>query len=154
MKKMFMIVCCVLLLAGCGLKASQDLTKAIDCELLAAQIAETGLFEGELNKQSGELAEKMAGLDGFELSDIVLYVSSGALSEKILIVQAETEEIKSVQAYLEKENAALQKSYASYNPNEVVKLADAVMRIEGNTLIYCVSTDADAIAAVIDAYLK
>ena len=148
------ILCCLfvsLFLFSCG-KSSEKEIVLVD---LGNDLIETSVFEGDLNKYTDENAKKLAKLTDFELDEIILYVDSGALSEKIILIKADKEVLQTISERLRKENKSLQESYSSYNPDEVVKLKNAVLEIiTENTLIYCVSSDYQVIEECIQSYIK
>lgn len=151
MKKGILSVCLCVLLSACAMKTGKE----IDIQVLAKTFAESSAFEENLNKHTDESAKKIARLIDFDLDEIVLYVGSGALSDKILIVRSDKNTLQKIRELLEKENESLQKSYASYNPAEVVKLESAVLEIlNDNTLIYCVSGNSDVIEKEMASYIK
>ena len=151
MKKIILSLCFCLCLSACG-KTS---IKNIVLTDLGEDLIELSAFEGTLNEYGDEDAKKIAKLSDYELNEIILYVDSGALSEKILLIKAENEVLQEISKRLMKENESLQESYSSYNPNEVLKLKNAVLKIMNeDTLIYCVSADYEKVEECIQSYIN
>lgn len=153
MKRGVLALCLCLCLTSCTKAEIKE--KEIDMSELSQRVYLTEAFDEELIMHTDEEAKKISGLTDFDMDEILLYTGSGALSDKILLIKADKNSIKEITEILKKENESLQKSYASYNPQEVPKLENAVLKaLNDNTLIYCVSKDAELIEKELDAYMK
>ena len=151
MKRGVLALCLCFCLASC----TKSEIKEIDMPELSQRVYLTEAFDEELIMHTDEEAKKITGLTDFDMDEILLYTGSGALSDKILLIKADKSSIKEITEILKKENESLQKSYASYNPQEVPKLENAVLKaLNDNTLIYCVSRDSELIEKELDAYMK
>ncbi len=151
MKKGVFLLC----LCFCLMACSRSEIKDIDLRELSQRLNETSAFNIDLTRQMDENAKKIAGLTDFEIHEIILYVNEGISSDRILLIKAEKDTLQEIMDYLKKENVSLQESYASYDPKEVPKLENAVLKIiQDEVLLYCVSEDHEAIEKELNDYIK
>lgn len=122
-----------------------------DLEKLAAQLKDSGAFSDFLSPVTKDIAASFYGFEDADVTEFVLYCSTGATTEEIGLFKCANEEA----AAKLKENAAqrvqTQKTiYESYAPAEPPKLDDAIVTQNGLYVFYIVSADASKAQAVLD----
>lgn len=127
-------------------------TADYDLELLAEEIMAAGVFSDILTKVSPEIAESLYGYEDIDITELVLYCSTGATTEEIGLFKCGDE--NSAAIILEKAKVRLTSQYniyESYAPAEMPKLNNAVCKAEGNYVFYIVSIDSAAVMRVLEA---
>lgn len=153
MKKWIAVVLAgtLLLLSACGAPAgSEDIE--IDLEALAGHLLESGVFEETLYKADDGIAEILYGIDG--ASAALVYIGSGAVADELALFEfADEAEAQSAISAAEARIASQKDSFATYIPEEVPKLDNAVVETHGRYLIVCVSGQDNA-SEIISDYLE
>lgn len=150
MKKVFMpvliAVLCAALLCGCGAGSVE-----IDPEALAQELAEKVPFEDQLSLAPEAAAEKLYAIVDAERAFI--YTGSGATAEEIAVFEFADEAGAKAGLALARQRIERQtEDYASYIPEELFRLENAVLRQSGRYLAVCVSAGAEA-EEIIEAWL-
>lgn len=151
MKKVFMpvliAVLCAALLCGCGAGSAE-----IDPEALAQELAEKVPFEDQLSLAPEAAAEKLYAIVDAERAFI--YTGSGATAEEIAVFEfADEAGAKDGLALARQRIERQTEDYASYIPEELPRLENAVLRQSGRYLAVCVSAGAEA-EEIIEAWLE
>ena len=147
MKRLFPLVLIVTLLAGCG-EASVD----IDPEVLGPQLLEEAGFPDTMFALEGPMLEALYQIDADRLESFYGSVSGGATSEELLLLKAVDEEsAQTIYDRLSEHLADRTASFASYLPEEVGKLEDAILSTYGTTVVLCVCGDPETARALLEA---
>lgn len=137
----------VFTLAACGSKSSAT----VDAAGLAKALAERVTFDSEMKEISAD--ELSFYLELPEKCDTGAYMSSGATSEEIFVVECydktSAAALKvSIQSYLDTQKQEAER----YQPDEVSRLDNAIFETYGTCVILCVTSDTDTASAVIKEY--
>ena len=127
----------------------------INIEGLAEEIAKSSAFEDQLEKVDSEMTMQDYNFSTDEVAQLVSYQGSGASSEEIVILQVkEKSNINSVKDKINTRLAERKEAFESYLPEEVGKIDNSILRVEGNYIILCVAKDANTVNNVINEYIK
>lgn len=127
----------------------------INIEDLATKIAESGAFEDEIAKIDSEMIMSDYNITTDEVEGFVSYQGSGATSEEIVILKVKDK--SNLNDVKDKINSRIQErkqAFQSYLPEEVGKIDNNILRVEGNYIIFCVSNDSSKVNQVINDYVK
>ena len=127
----------------------------INIEDLATKIAESGAFEDEIAKIDSEMIMSDYNITTDEVEGFVSYQGSGATSEEIVILKVKDK--SNLNDVKDKINSRIQErkqAFQSYLPEEVGKIDNNILRVEGNYVIFCVSNDSSKVNQVINEYIK
>ena len=127
----------------------------INIEGLAEEISKSNAFEDQLEKIDSEMTMQDYNFSTDEIEQLVSYQGSGASSEEIVILQVkEKSNINSVKDKINTRLAERKEAFESYLPEEVGKIDNSILRVEGNYIILCVAKDANTVNNVINEYIK
>lgn len=127
----------------------------INIEDLATKIAESGAFEDEIAKIDSEMIMSDYNITTDEVEGFVSYQGSGATSEEIVILKVKDK--SNLNDVKDKINSRIQErkqAFQSYLPEEVGKIDNNILRVEGNYIIFCVSNDSSKVNQIINDYVK
>ena len=140
------------ILAGCAQKAKPA---EYNLEALATQIKDSGAFSDILSPITKSIAASLFGFEDADVSDCVVYCSSGATTEEIALFKCANEEAATkLKANAEKRRDSQKAIYESYAPGEPPKLDDAIITQNGLYVFYIVSVDSSKVQAVLDKQNK
>lgn len=125
-------------LPGC----SQE--EPLDTQATATALLESGAFSEQLEPIDSSIALNLYYIDSAMVEEVIVYGSTGATAEEIAVITANDDEaaqivLEAVTQRVESQKAVL----ASYQPDEMVKLEQAILMQEGNTIILVVANDLD-----------
>ena len=127
----------------------------INTEGLAEEISKSNAFEDQLEKIDSEMTMQDYNFSTDEIEQLVSYQGSGATSEEIVILQVkEKSNINSVKEKINTRLSERREAFESYLPEEVGKIDNSILRVEGNYIILCVTNDANTVNNVINKYIK
>ena len=120
----------LLILAGCGKGEVKD----VDPSVLADTLKNAITFQDDLE-----------AVDEADFEAFKVYTGTGATAEEIAVFKAKDEQAadrlyQAMQARVESQKTA----FLNYNPNEMKKLQDPLIRKKGVTVVLCVSDDTPA----------
>ncbi len=98
-----------------------------------------------------DLGKAEALYESEELVDGKLFVSSGASAEELAVF--EVSDINKAKEVFNKRVERQKEDFESYNPEELKKLDDTIIKSKGKYIILCVTDDKEA-EAKIEEYLK
>ena len=127
----------------------------INIEGLAEEITKSNAFEDQLEKIDSEMTMQDYNFSTDEVEQLVSYQGSGATSEEIVILQVKGK--NNINCVKEKMNTRLserKEAFESYLPEEVEKIDNSILRVEGNYIILCIANDANTVNNVINEYIK
>ena len=144
---------CVLALslAACGGGQSQTADVTIDVAALADSLHDGLTFQDQLTALDGVAAMGIYGLDSTTVSQIKVYVSTGATAEEIAVMEtAGGDAVDTARAAAEKRVEDQKAAFENYQPKEMTKLGDPLIETRGKYVILCLSDANDAALAIID----
>lgn len=122
-------------MTGCGKKEAKD----IDVKTTANSLLTEITYEDQLSEVNYDVVYDMENIN---ITESVVYVSSGATAEEIAAIKCETkEDATKVETALEERVKEQKESFENYVPKELNKLDKAVIVKVGNTVILSVSND-------------
>lgn len=144
---LFTLLTSLFFAAGCGRK-----TVSLDAKALAEDLFQDITYEDELTLADDATAKKLYDIEQFVSAYV--YISTGATSEEIAVFEFETEEeAKEAYAKADQRIADQKEDFTAYDPEEVKKLNNAVVKQEGTYLAVCVSGSSEA-ENIISDYFK
>ena len=127
----------------------------INIEGLAEEITKSNAFEDQLEKIDSEMTMQDYNFSTDEVEQLVSYQGSGATSEEIVILQVKGKNnINSVKEKMNTRLSERKEAFESYLPEEVGKIDNSILRVEGNHIILCIANDANTVNNVINEYIK
>lgn len=140
-----MIVAIIAVMSACGGSKSYELDEV----KLAGRLLSEVQFDCELYQVKDEKVENFIDLEGAEKE--IMYMGSGSYADSFGIFSLDTEEnaeaaLEVVNAYL----ADLQDSFKDYIPEEADKIQKATAVQKGKFVVFCITSDAENAAAIID----
>ena len=131
----------LLVLTGCGKNEAKD----VDPSVLADTLRNAITFQDELEAVDAAAMGRMYEVDEADIEAFKVYTGTGATAEEIAVFKAKDEQAagriyQAMQTRVENQKAA----FENYNPNEMKKLQDPLVRKTGVTVVLCVSDDTPA----------
>lgn len=131
----------LLILAGCGKGEVKD----VDPSVLADTLKNAITFQDDLEAVDATAMGRMYEVDEADFEAFKVYTGTGATAEEIAVFKAKDEQAadriyQAMQARVESQKTA----FLNYNPNEMKKLQDPLIRKKGVTVVLCVSDDTPA----------
>ncbi len=163
MRKRVLKVCAALctagLLAGCGTTVSTGDGSGDALDINVTEMAnelKSGLtFEDSLSELDAGMALTYYGIDAEDIKESVVIISTGATAEEIAVFEAvDKDAAADVKAACEERKEKQTTSYSDYKPSEVSRLDKAIIKEDGNYIVYCVADDTDKANELIDKYFK
>lgn len=140
-KLLGLIACCAmatLTFVGCGGGAN-----TVDLNTVADELLEKAGYEDELVKVEPSVVENIYFIDNDDVSDMVVYMSSNnSTPEEIALLKAKN--AKSAEELETAVNGRLEElkiSFENYAPNEVYKIENAVVKVDGNYILMTICPD-------------
>lgn len=146
------ILMALTLFSGCSQTGSKTITAPTD--EVAQKLMDSLSFEYPLNQLPEDAANKIYKLDGEILEEQTVYVGTGgALADEVSVWRVKDEkDAKTVQEAAEKRVENQKISFKDYVPEEMPKLEKAVIQVDGDTVILCVSSDPEKAKEVISSF--
>lgn len=136
-------------LAACG----SGEPKEVDINALAEELRGSATFGEELTKLDETVALGLYGCA--EGTEAVAYAGTGATAEEVAVFNCgSAEAAETLAANLETRNQTRISQYASYDPEEVPKLENALIMSGGQYVVLCVASDLGSAASVAENALK
>ena len=137
------------LFTACGDERAPDIDPAAICtELLGS-----GAFSEGLEPLDTDIALTLYGLTEDSCASSIFYLSTGATAEELAILQvADGGSMQTLQDAVQYRLTYQKDSFENYVPAEIPKLDGAIVRTQGDYLIFCVAADGGAAGAIIDKY--
>ena len=150
MKNQILKMCAILgiagMLAGCGttVGGNGDSKEALNINVtdMANELKNGLTFEDSLSELDTNVALTYYGIDADKVKNSVVVVSTD---------QSSADAVKSA---CEDRKAKQTTSYADYKPSETSRLDKAIIKEDGNYVVYCVTDDTDKANEIIDKYFK
>ena len=127
----------------------------INIQDLASKIAESGSFEDQLMQVDSEMVIEDYNFSSDEINELVSYQGSGATSEEIVILQVKDKgKINDVKSKIDTRLAERKEAFESYLPEEVGKIDNNILNVEGNYVILCIANDTNTVNNVLNENIK
>ena len=127
----------------------------INIQDLASKIAESGSFEDQLMQVDSEMVLEDYNFSSDEINELVSYQGSGATSEEIVILQVKDKsQINDVKFKIDTRLAERKEAFESYLPEEVGKIDNNILKVEGNYVILCIANDTNTVNNVLNENIK
>ena len=127
----------------------------INIQDLASKIAESGSFEDQLMQVDSEMVIEDYNFSSDEINELVSYQGSGATSEEIVILQVKDKsQINDVKSKIDTRLAERKEAFESYLPEEVGKIDNNILKVEGNYVILCIANDTNTVNNVLNENIK
>ena len=153
MKKLLIIALALVLalsLAACG-----DKNVSIDTAALSAEIEGSGVFVDTLVKMDESAIGGQCESDVSGCVSMEYHAGMGATAEEWGIFEcADAKAAKALVASLEAHRDSLLEVYASYAPDAVPRIENAVIRQSGPYVLFIVANDYAGAASVADGYFS
>lgn len=121
----------------------------------ALVLFEEGTFTDLLSPVDAEIAQSLYALGELEITACSMYCSTGATAEEIAIFQcADAETAGQVELAAKARLASQADIYASYAPEAIPEIENAVLRVRGCYVACVVSGDAALASSILDRYMK
>ena len=146
------ILMALTLFSGCSQTGSKTITAPTD--EVAQKLMDSLSFEYPLNQLPEDAANRLYKLEGEILEEQAVYVGTGgALADEVSVWRVKDEkDAKTVQEAAEKREENQKASFQDYVPEEMPKLEKAVIQVDGDTIILCVSSDPEKAKEVISSF--
>lgn len=141
------------ILAGCG--SGNEAKVAADATSIANDLRNKITYDDDIAEMDLDTASMFIDLSDVDIVKSVIYESSGATAEEIIVLECASADdaAKAITAF--KTRVSEQKSsFEDYVPEELPKLSSAVIAQSGTFAILSVSGDADTAKSIISEYLK
>ena len=127
----------------------------INIDELSQKLIAGDIFTDELTKVNSDIIMKDYSFTSDEIKEIVSYQGSGATSEELVILQVNDKSfLDSVKNKINTRLEERKEAFESYLPEEVFKIDDKLLEIEGNYVILCISNDSDTANKIIKDEIK
>ena len=146
----------LLLLAGCGGTPPAQSAQPVDPTVLADKLLTwDGLFSDQLEAVDGEVGLGLYGLEEDDLSQSLFYLSGGATAEELAVLTAAEDDGAEAVAQACRTRVERQlEAVRQYQPDEVQKLENAVIRTQANQVILVVGADSKLAEQALDELLS
>lgn len=140
------------LMTGCSQGGGKTITAPT--KDVAQKLQDSISFEYPLSQLPDDAANKLYGLDGSIIEEQAVFVGvGGALADEVGVWRVKDEkDAATVEEAAEKRVENQKTSFKDYAPAEMPKLEKAVIKTNGDTIILCVSSDADKAKEVIASF--
>lgn len=144
-------ICLMGSLTGCIESTNQQ----ISVKNLAKELKTEISYQDELSTLDKDVAIELYQLDGVELEDCIVYVSTGATAEEIAVISVKSAaDVSKVEKAFKERVKEQKNSFKNYVPKELKKLNEAVIKQEGNVVILSISNEDEKAETLIDAVTK
>lgn len=141
----------MMLLDGCASKKETE----IDIDQLADRLAGEITYEDQITLSTKEMAQLLYHWQEEEVQACKLYISAGATTEEIALFECQdATSAETVRQAAEKRIEQQKESVKTYNPKELKRLEQAVLRVEGRYVLVVISSDPEAAGKIIDEAME
>ena len=142
---------CAMILTSCG--GGHEIIKSIDPAAIADALNETVSFSEELAEVSEDVLLRRYGLDSDTVYAASGYIGTPAIVDEIAVLQ--TSDVEAVGEAARARIESQKVNYASYAPDEVPKLENALVKVIGDCVVVCVSNDApETVTDILSAFAQ
>lgn len=134
-------------------EASTEAAIVKDMKNLPDELISNNIFKDQMDKTS--YIEMLLGISESEYTEAVLYVGSGATSERLAVFSTGSQAMSdAIKAKCEAHLTEIKANYASYMPDEVDKIEHAVLISNEQYVVLCIADKYDDAKNMIDEYFK
>ena len=127
----------------------------IDAGALAEYLADRITFADELTKVDNDIAYEIYGIEESAVSDIAVYMSTGATAEEIAVLTVKDDEGALLAGTAFNSRIESQKGgFENYVPEEIPKLENAVITQIDSAVVMIVCADTDEAEQAVDSYIS
>ncbi|PWM21514.1 MAG: hypothetical protein DBX44_08420 [Oscillospiraceae bacterium] len=147
------VLLALLLLAACG---SGSESKQLDLDAFARQVIDSVEYDDDMIQLNEQIASEYYNLSFDGLESWIAYGSGTAATTNVLMVMklkdsaAVEEAKKTVQQRIEDQTA----NYEGYRPDELFRLENSIVLVEGDYLLFSISPDNDTVRKLFEDALK
>lgn len=133
-----------------------DSSTEVDVQSLADGILNGGDFKDNLATVDKTMAlTRLYNLEESQIEAAAFYTNSNATAEEIAVIRTGSEDyVDTVKTAFETRISEQKEACRDYLPDEMPKLEDAVVYVNGNYVILCVSNDSGKAKSVIEGYFE
>ncbi len=125
----------------------------ININSLAQEMLDCVLFEDELSPVTANAAARMYNLTNGEVLNGVVYAGSGAKADEFAAFEAQSpEKAEEIAEKLRERVETRKRDFENYIPEEMPKLNNPVVAVDGNLAVLCITNDGGAAEVVISHY--
>lgn len=119
--------------------------KEVNVQEMAEKVEAAAEFPDTMVAVEEAMLEKLYGLDPDLFETYYGVTSGGATSDELLILKLKEEkDTDAVKEVLETRLSDRAESFESYAPEEAKKAEDGILKVTGDTVIYCICPNASA----------
>ena len=148
-----LIISLIFVFSACSGKSASVLPAA---SAVADALSEGLKFGDEMEKN--ELLDYNLGKYGIDASlvtELVRYVGSGATADEVAVFKCNSSDAEAqVKKAVESRVEYLREGYASYGPQEIPKIDNAVILEYGNDIVFCICEDSENVKSIVDNLIK
>ena len=142
------------LFSACG--NSENKNSSIDVSAFAEELLDCGAFSETLEPVDSDAGLRLYGLDPSAddaPAESLFYMSAGATAhERTVFTAADEAGVKVIADKAAERLNYLKRSFADYNPGEVAKLDECIIKTSGVYVLFLVADDYTAAQAVVERY--
>ena len=153
MKKCLSLFLSLLLIAALAACGSSELS--FEPGDAAAAVMKDGSFSDLLSPVDERVAKSLYGVSDAEVVSCCVYCSTGATAEEIAVFRcADENAAKTVEAAARARLDSQKAAYATYAPDAVPAIENALVRTRGGYVACVVSGDSAVAGQILDGYMK
>ena len=149
---LLLVLALCLTLCACGGKKEE--AKAVDLDALGAELTAGELFSDTMSQPAEGLAARLYGFNEADVARCVLYTGTGNTAEEIFLAEAvSADAAANLKAACETRVENQKQVFERYSPEDIAKLDDAVVAVQGNYVVLVVSGDSAAARQIVESAL-
>lgn len=148
------VVGTIMLAAALFLSGCNSGSVSVDINTLATDLKDNGVYKDQLSEIDDTTGLTLYGIAADDVKDCIVILGSGATAEEIAVFEAaDSEAAAAIKTACENRIDTQEAACENYLPDEMPKLASAVVVESGNYVILCVSEDSEKANSIIDSYI-
>lgn len=154
MKKNITIIVTIVLLVAAMLAACGGKKADFDVASLGSDLDTKITYQDSLMEMDVDTAGMFLNLSDVAVTKAAIYEGSGGTAEEIVVLECATDDdAKKAEQVLKTRVAEQIESFTDYVPEELTKLNDAVIKVNGKYAVLSVSDSPDEARKIIDSYM-
>lgn len=151
LKLMLGMAAIILCLTACSSKGSSDIT--VDVDALAQELQSETVTSDTLTASASEMLSSIYFIESDQMKSGAAYLSSGATACEVAVIEcADASQTGDVEELFQNRVSNQSDLYASYAPEQVTKLDNAIITSAGPYVVLCVCDDTDKAQEILDSY--
>lgn len=130
----------------------ENVLEQVDVEELGSYMMDNIEFKDYMSKVDNDIFSSLFNITEGMVENAVLYSSTGATAEEVAIIRATDGNAETVVEACKNRVETQIQGFENYVPEELEKLSEPVIMTFGNTVIFVVCDDRDAVEKLIDNY--